>query len=160
MVTKSWKKVGDTYYLFLNQEVVGSLHIHDYSHQVCEIKIKDKKYILTKTGRWLTGFKITDESENEIGFANAEKWYANNLGLSLNNETYKIEVRNNPLVEWYIIDSSGFEIASCGMKATNSKIEVELNAKNTNLMLEFILWYLFLPIALENFASDIPFTQP
>lgn len=160
MVLKSWKKIGDSYYFFLNHKVIGSLQIATNSTaQVCKAKINEDEYTFVKTGFWLNAFEIKDQDQNVIAFAKSEKWYANTLLLKLNNEDFKIKVRNNPLVEWFIIDANETEVASCGLKSEHKKIEVQLSATNTNLMLEFILWYLFLPVVVENFTSEISFLE-
>jgi len=140
---------------------MGSLQItsNSSSNQGCKVKVNEEEYTFAKTGFWLNGFEIKDQNQKSIGLAKNEKWYANNLSLKLNDKDFKIKVSNNPLVEWFITDANDVEIASCGLKTVDGKLAVQLGATNTNLILDFILWYLFLPVAMENFTTEISFLE-
>ncbi|CAN5748463.1 hypothetical protein BH10BAC3_BH10BAC3_40940 [soil metagenome] len=80
-----------------------------------------------------------------------EKWYANSSILEYNGRRYQLMVRNNPLAEWAIREND-HDLLAYRIYAGNGKVGVKITSSNNNqdYLLDFLLWYLFVPIATEN----------
>jgi hypothetical protein len=65
--------------------------------------------------------------------------------------------RNNPLSEWTIqLDEK--DILAYGLNAEkNAKVNMKVSSSDTEdiFLLDFLLFYLFLPIAIENMGNDM-----
>ena len=62
------------------------------------------------------------------------------------------------MAEYVIFDAKN-EILSYGLDTQNGKASVRINSNSeeSELLFDFLLWYLFLPIANENMGDDFGF---
>lgn len=149
---KSWIKTENNSYQFsVDDHIIGNLSIAVNSMERTGIvTIDGQKFIIKMTGIWKNSFEITDKNEKQIAKAYYEKWYANSLILEYKNQQLKLVIRNNPLAEWAVLNGDQ-TILSYGLTAENGKAGVKIsNSHQTDYLLDFLLWYLFVPIATEN----------
>lgn len=157
---KIWKTVDQRLYSFeLNSKLIGTVEVV-YSHfdRKALFTIENKVYTLNYNGFWKSNFVITDEKENVILTSRVEKWYASTTILEYKGKQLELKIRNNPLAEYVIFDGD-YEILAYALSTENRKATVRINtntSENDNL-LDFLLWYIFLPIAQENIGDNFTF---
>lgn len=63
------------------------------------------------------------------------------------------------MAEWAILDENGKELIAYGLNAHEGKITVKITSVADDLepLFDFILWYLFVPIASENMGDNFLF---
>jgi hypothetical protein len=69
-----------------------------------------------------------------------------------------LKIRNNPLAEFVIFDGES-ELVSYGLGTNLGKVLVKINTapNQTDYLLDYLLWYSFLPIAQENIGENFTF---
>jgi hypothetical protein len=72
---------------------------------------------------------------------------------------YKLSVRNNPLAE-YVITEGNKEILAYGLQPDKGKVQVKITgtAGQADFIFDFLLWFLFAPIAIENIGDNPTFS--
>ncbi|ASU34966.1 hypothetical protein [Mucilaginibacter xinganensis] len=155
--TKTWKTTTPGQYLFtVNQTEIGRMTIEPGTiKRKAIIVIGGEKYQLLQTGFWKTSVGILDDKGNNIGKVYAEKWYADAMRLDLYRETYKLVFRNNPLAE-FAITQCDQDVLAYGLKtgSGNTSLKITSADPSANYLLDFILWYWFIPVAIENIISS------
>ena len=161
-MTKTWKKTNEGTYVFAvaNQEV-GTMEVSYASLErkaICHIK--DKDFIIKRIGFWKSTIEISNPAGEVIAKIYPEKWYANSWAFDYNEKKYKVTVRNNPLAEYAILDDSN-ELAAYGLTTENGKITVRITTSghSKDFLFDFLLWYLFVPIATENMGDSFAFSM-
>lgn len=121
-------------------------------------KLEGQSIEIKKTGFWKNNIELRDINGRAIGKVYAEKWYANSFVLEHKNKKYKLFARNNPLAEWVLQDASK-DILAYGLTTRGGKVCVSIKtaSEKSNYLFDFILWYMFLPIAMEQSADDLTF---
>lgn len=154
---KKWVKIGEgKFSLIVDDNLFGEMEISSKSMNSKAIcTIENEKFTIKRTGFWKNNVEILDNSGKEIARIYNEKWYVSSSILDYQNKKYKIVLRNNPLAELVILDQE-IELLAYGLKTDNKeiKMQISMNKKNTDMFLDFILWYLFAPILAEN-TDDI-----
>jgi hypothetical protein len=160
IMKKNWIKTGDTNYsLFVNDIEAGQLEVQINTIDSRAIaRIGDETYHLKRTGFWKTNIELTDASGRRVMHVFNKKWYANASILEYRGKEYQLLVRNNPLAEWAILDGEK-DILAYGLAADNGVINIKITAATTSddLLPDFLLWYLFAPIAQENTGGNFVF---
>lgn len=157
---RQWVKNADfNYALWINEKEVGKMEIQFNtiaSKAVCTIG--EKRFEIKRTGFWKSNLEITDNNETVIILKTyPEKWYANTSIIEFENKKYKLVIRNNPLAE-YAVTENDKDILAYGLNTENRELKVKISTSgNDNLIFDFLLWYLFLPIANENFGDTYSF---
>ena len=156
---KQWTKTSEFNYTFLvDEKETGKMEIHYNtiaSKAVCSIG--EKKFEITRTGFWKSNLQITNSSENVILKTYPEKWYANSWVIEFESKKYKLIIRNNPLAEYAIAENEK-DILAYGLDTEKKELRVRISTSgNTDFILDFLLWYLFVPIANENFGDTYLF---
>ncbi len=66
--------------------------------------------------------------------------------------------RNNPLAEWALQDNNG-DLLAYGLNTQDGKVNARITtaAIQPNYLFDFILWYLFAPILIEQSGDDLTF---
>jgi hypothetical protein len=159
-MTKGWNKTNEGNYSFsvANKEI-GNMEISYASldrKAICHIE--DNDFIIKRTGFWKSTIEISNLAGQTIAKIYPEKWYANTWTFDYNEKKYKVIVRNNPLAEYAILDNSN-ELAAYGLTTDNGKINVRITtpSNNSDFLFDFLLWYLFVPIATENMGDNFIF---
>lgn len=160
-MSKIWKKNQDNSFTFFNDdEQIGSIDFtFDNMNKAASFSIGSKHYSIHRKGFWSSVLLIRESNENEVAKLYAEKWFANNWVLEYESKRYQISVRNNPLAE-YVITSDEKEILAYGLQANGGNIEVRIKGSNgeNEFIFDFLLWYLFAPIAVENMGDNLMFS--
>lgn len=156
---KKWQKVSDTKYEFwVQNQVNGSLEI-DFSawSQKAIFNTPEGTFYLKTKGFWQNKIQIEDKNAVVVLEVLSEKWYANHWIILVDNRKYRLNIRNNPLAE-YVIASDKQELIAYGLDAKSgekiaTKITHSVEPKNIHFLFDYLLWYLFMPIAQENGAD-------
>lgn len=158
---KKWIKIEQgAYQLSIDDAIVAEMKI-DYNSLKgnAEISIGNETYLIKRTGFWKTGIEITNSAGKIILKVYNDKWYANSSVLEYSDKKYTLKVRNNPLVEWAIIDDDKKDLLAYGLSNENRINGVKITANNVEniLLFDCLLWYLFVPIAEENSSDSLLF---
>lgn len=151
---KQWTKIAELNYAFtIDGAEIGALNTADGT-----ATIGNEKYRISWRGFWKNRLEITDSVGAIIATAEPEKWYANTLVLKYNDHTYRLVIHNNPLAEWAILDGDKTVLAY-GLTTNKGKAAVNIKSQpgQTDYLLDFLLWYLFWPIAAENTGDTLLF---
>lgn len=154
---KKWIKVEDSIFaLSDNNQQIGTMQIaRGTTSRKATAIIQGQEFEIKKTGFWKSRIEITDRKGHIIAKVYSEKWYKNSSILEYKNTQYKLIVRNNPLAEWAIQENNQ-DLLSYGLTTQEGKVSVKISTTTVepNYLFDFILWYLFLPIATEQGADD------
>ncbi|MEC4004447.1 hypothetical protein OX283_007250 [Flavobacterium sp. SUN052] len=157
---KTWKTIKLGLYSFsVNDREIGTLEVvYNNFERKAIFKIEDKIYTLVYNGFWKSTYEIFDESNEVILKSSFEKWYATTTNLDYKGNEYKLKIRNNPLAEFVIFESEK-ELVSYGLSTNSGKVNVKITTaqNNTDYLLDYLLWYSFLPITQENIGDDFTF---
>lgn len=160
-MTKSWKKISDGNYVFTinNQELARFEIAMGTTERKAVATIGDASFLIKKTGFWKNNIEISSAQGDIVAKVYAKKWYANNLVLEYKHHEYELVIRNNPLAEWAIL-AQDTEILAYGLYPNNGKVEISIKSidEQVDVLLECLLWYLFLPIATENSGDTFLFS--
>ena len=156
---RQWVKKSDfNYTLWLDEREIGKMEIQFNtiaSKAICDI---DGRILeIKRAGFWKSNLEITDNKGTVILKTYPEKWYANSWVIEFENQNYKLLIRNNPLAE-YVITENDKNILAYGLDSENRELKVRIaTSENSNVIFDFLLWYLFLPVANENFGNTYAF---
>lgn len=154
-----WIKQDDfTYHFTHNGQKAGEMKINMNSlHTTANCLINESRFEIKRKGFWKTAIEITNEYGDVVLSASPEKWYASSHRIDYGNRNFKLIVRNNPLAE-FVLTENEKEILAYGLNTENKKLVVKISeAENGDVLLHYLLWYLFVPVANENFGSDYAF---
>ena len=158
--SKKWVKVDSSIFtLWDNNKEIGTMEIALGSFErEATAKINGRSIVIRKTGFWKSNLEITDSNKQIIAKVYSEKWYANYFIVEYDNKKYKLIVRNNPLAEW-ALQNNDEDLLAYGLDTQDSKpcIKITTSSVKPDYIFDFILWYLFLPIATEQSADDLTF---
>ena len=159
---KTWKKTNEgSYSLSADNNEIGIMNIsHDSLERKAACFFDDKELVIKRTGFWKSTIEISNKAGQVISKVHPEKWYANSWSFDYKGKKYTIIVRNNPLAEWAILHISE-EIAAYGLHTVNGKLNVKIttSSQGSDFLFDFLLWYLFLPIATENMDDSFTFVM-
>lgn len=159
-MTKNWKKTDKGTYVFnVNEQALGTMVLSDASLErkaLCQLE--GNAFLIKRTGFWKSSIELSNQNGDVIAKVYPEKWYASSWILEYKNKSYKVIARNNPLAE-YAIKDNAVEIAAYGLSTDKTEVNVRITAlkDNSDYIFDFLLWYLFLPIAMENIGDDLTF---
>ncbi len=157
---KEWKKISEGKYSFFKHEnEIGQLTIHTkFFQKSAEFEIDGYYYQLKHTGFWSNNIEISDSSGKVVLSTYKEKWYSNATTISFESRKLTLNIRNNPLAEYAILDGEN-EILSYGLKVHDKQVvtKIQTSLHHKSYLLDFYLWYLFAPIARENMGDDLLF---
>ncbi len=157
---RKWETTGEGKYAFFDSDKeIGSIEISRGTlERVAHAKIGNRELIIKKAGIWKSTIEITDINGATIAKAYPKKWYANTINLDYQGKSYTLKIRNNPLAEYVILENEK-EIISYGITAKDGKIGVKINSQQeeSDYLFDYLLWYLFVPIAHENMGDALLF---
>jgi hypothetical protein len=144
----------DDYTLLDDKKEIGNMVIKFWqtSHRaICTI---DGRVLnLKRAGRWKSTIGIYDSNDNTIIAAFPDKLYGNTYNIEYENKEYKLIIRNNPLMEYVIIEN-GIEILIYSLVQENEGLRFIVSTSNkSNYFLDFLLWFMFLPFMKANFPQ-------
>lgn len=161
-MTRKWDKLGESKYSFsVDNNKIGEMEIilnSIDSKATCQIR--NEKFIIKRTGFWKSSIEIMNSNEETVAKTYFEKWYANSSVLEYGDKKYKLIVHNNPLAEYSIIDGNKNLIAyGLNTDTDNGKVNVKITSESisADFLFDFLLWYLFVPIATENMGDSFTF---
>lgn len=117
-----------------------------------EVTAGDDVYAISRTGFWKSNIEIT--LNGRVIATTSGKWLSGKSVLQYRNSTFTIKLKNNPLAEWQIYGGEKL-IASYGLNAEGTKITTRITGDDTDFIFDYLLWFLYMPICLENNDSMI-----
>ena len=157
---KNWKKIGEGNYSFSKQEnKIGSLTIKsNLFERKATFEIENQVYNVKHIGFWKNNIEIVNAQGQVVLRTHTEKWYSNATVIDFEGKKLILKIRNNPLVEYAILDGET-EILSYGLDFNEGKAatRIQTDTNNHSYLLDFYLWYLFVPVAQENMGDDFTF---
>ena len=156
--SKKWIKTNELSYAFeVDGKPIGTLEI-SYTNfdRKALFLIHNQKFTLKYNGFWKSNFEIKDENDTVILKSFTEKWYANSTILEYKGIQFKLKIRNNPLAE-YVIFEDDKEILAYGLTTNSGKAIVRINSNTSDFLFDYLLWYVFVPIAQENMGDNFVF---
>lgn len=158
--SKKWKKNNSSSFtLWNNNKEIGTMEIALGTLERKAIaNFEGQSIVIRKTGFWKNNLEITDQNQQIIAKIYSEKWYASSLIVEYNNKKYKLVARNNPLAEWALLNNNE-DLLAYGLATQDRKPCVKITTADVKpeYIFDFILWYLFLPIATEQSGDDLTF---
>ncbi len=159
---KTWKKANGNHYTFYKlEEKIGAMTIEmSVFEKKASFLIGEEQFTVKHVGFWKSNIEIEDAKGNVVLKTYNEKWYANTSIVEFDNRKLKLIIRNNPLAEYAIVDGDK-EILAYGLDTNEGKAitRIQTSIHNKTYLLDFLLWYLFVPIAHENMGENITFTM-
>jgi hypothetical protein len=150
---RQWRTIAEGHYAFMQDETtLATMEIARAStERKAAVTIDKEHYTIEKVGFWKNRIEISDRSGKVIATCATEKWYANTMTLDYKGHNYTLRVRNNPLAEW-VIQAHNSDLLAYGLMIHEGNAAIKLTAAPTHhdLLLDCLLWYLFVPIATEN----------
>ena len=154
---KAWSKTNEGLYTCESHGVaVGSMRIeHATMDRKAQCKFGEKEFEFKRIGFWRSTVEIRSKDGALLGTLQPEKWYANTWILDYKGESFQLAVRNNPLAE-YVLSQNGKEVLAYGLDSKDAKLVVRISTTSAelDLLLDCLLWYYFVPIAMENFGDS------
>lgn len=158
--TKTWQKVSESKYIFwVGEKKIGELELlYSKWNRNALMNIEGQLYTFEQTGFWKNSWRILDYKGNVVLIAYNEKWFSRKTTLVYKNDTLQFIIRNNSLVEFAIVKGD-LELLSYGLKTHHGKVFTQITTAegNKDYLLDFILWFLFSPIAHENSGDNLVF---
>ena len=79
--------------------------------------------------------------------------------LEYGGKDYQLSVRHNPLAE-YVIKENENELIAYGLDTAGGNVQVKITdlQHQSDYMFDFLLWFLFAPVAVENMGDNLAFT--
>ncbi len=159
-IEKKWVKTGtSTFSLWYNNEPVGTMDMAVSNFEsTATATFGNETFTIKRTGFWKSDLVITGENGQVIATVFTKKWYASSLIVEYDNRNYQLFIRNNPLAEW-VLQEGDKEIIAYGLGIQDGKpcVRITTASVQQNFLFDFLLWYLFVPIATEQSADDFVF---
>jgi hypothetical protein len=158
----TWLRTQEHSFTFVNgNSIVGKMRLASNElHAVAILQIGVKEVIIRKRGFWKSSFDLIDQSGKTIGTISNSNWFGSSMNFDLYGRHFAIVIRNNPMVEWAILES-GKNVLAYGMAIdTNSgavSVLIKQYDNEIDPLLHFVLWYFFHPIAQEQLGSGFNF---
>ena len=157
-MNKQWNKTGEGRYNFLvNGEMVGNLNIATNTMDRRAVAtLGDHTYTIRHNGFWKNGLEIIDQHGKQLATAQPANWFSSTMALEFMGKKFNLRVRNNPLAEW-VVTHNGTDVLAYGLDTSQEKPAVRITSAGTenDYLLDFLLWYCFVPIAMENTTDDM-----
>jgi len=159
-MTKKWEKVAKNNYAFFKDDnKIGEIKLKPntlQSQAICQIE--GEEFIIKRTGFWKTTIEIFNAEREAVAKTYNEKWFANSSIFEYGEKKYKLMLHNNPNAEWVIKDGENTLLAYGLQKDKNQPcVKITGDVAQDNVLFDFLLWYLFLPIANQNMGDDMMF---
>ena len=159
-MNRHWIKNQDNSFTFFSGEnEIGNMNFRFSSaDKTISFNIGQKHFSIERKGFWGNILLVTDTEEQEILKVYPEKWYANHWMVNYDGKNYQLLVRNNPLAE-YVISDGKKQILAYGLKPNGGKVQAKITAAvdQSDFILDFLIWYLFAPVAQENIGDSLNF---
>ncbi|MDI9257258.1 hypothetical protein [Flavobacterium sedimenticola] len=150
---RNWKRVHpNTYFFWVGDKKIGELELHyAQSKNKAMANIEGQLYVIERKGFWKNRLEITNSKGETVLKGYPLKWFSDTMELNYQNTKLNLKVRNNPLAEYAITDATGDRIAY-GVKAQNGAVytQISTSENQADYLLDFLLWYLFHPVAQDN----------
>jgi hypothetical protein len=158
-MNRKWEKISENTYQFtLDHDNIGEMEIQINSIDTkATCHMNDTKFTIRRTGFWKNSIEISDNKDQIIAKAYSEKWYAHYLVLEFGDQKFKLILHNNPMAEYSILDERK-NILAYGLAVEDGSVHIRVTCEEIrDYLFDYLLWYLFVPIASENMGSDFRF---
>lgn len=153
---KNWNKTSyGSYNFMVDGAVRGSLNVTNHRKEA-EANIDGNRFRIKCKGFLKLFLEVIDEAGNTVLKITQDSWLASRWEMLYNFKRYRLVLRNFPLAQ-YVVTENGKEILSYGLKTQKYKpylhIESEINERE--ILLDFVLWFLYSPIVQESSGDDL-----
>ena len=152
---KNWNKTSYGSYNFtLNGEQKGTMNVIRTAG-LAEAEINGSRFTIKSRGFLKLFLEVLDESGQTVLKLTQDSWLASRWELLYNFKRYKLVLRNFPLSQ-YVISENGKEILSYGLKTYKFRpyLHIESETNERDLLLDFVLWFLYAPVVQENSPKE------
>lgn len=158
--TKKWTAIGTLKYAFsVAEQPIGTMEmIYKGWKAKAVFKIAESTLYLSHKGFWNSTIVIKDEHGSMVLETVAEKWYSGRSLIKYKNQTLQLKLTNNPMAG-YVISYFDKELLSYSLEIASGQLKIKTGPADANAdyLLDFVLWYLFSPIAQENMGDSFVF---
>lgn len=154
---KEWVKIEQgSYQLLVDEKPVGTMNfLGNGPGSGAKFESGSTTYFIKPEGFWKLRYKVTDQSGIELF---SIRQAAKEQSFTIPEGTYQLKLHNNPLAEWVISDGEDI-LLSYGFTITGSKVKIGIKTarQQHNYLFDFLLWYIFLPVAMEELGEEWTF---
>ena len=156
---RRWEKINDKIYnLFINDEKIGEMTI-DFKTLDTIFKTSTAEFKTQRSGFWKSNIEVYDKDGKTIAKTSTDKWYSHFSTLKYFEKKFRFEVRNNPMVEFAILDENETVLAyALSLENKQICINITSSVNNNDPVLDYLIWQSFHHIANENFGRNYIFT--
>ncbi|MBS1494706.1 MAG: hypothetical protein JST55_14420 [Bacteroidetes bacterium] len=154
---KNWNKTSYGSYSFsINGVERGSLNVTNHRKEA-EARIDGKNFKIKCRGFLKLFLEVLDDAGNTVLKITQDSWLASRWEMLHNFKRYRLVLRNFPLAQ-YVVTENGKEILSYGLKTQKFKpyLHIESETTERDLLMDFVLWFLYAPIVHESTATGLP----
>lgn len=152
---KNWNKTTHSNYSFtIDGEQKGTMNIIRTAG-LAEAEINGKSFTIKSRGFLKLFLEVVDEAGQTVLKLTQDSWLASRWDVIYNFKRYRLVLRNFPLAQ-YVVSDNGKEILSYGLKTQKYKpyLHIESETSERDLILDFVLWFLYAPVVQENSNDD------
>ena len=161
-MSKQWFRRDDRIFEFsVDGVVVGMMEIaHGQSNSRAICSIGDLEFTIKPTSSFTTSIDIAETGGEPVAIVRTEHWYSDHSILEFEGKKYTLRLHNDPLATWSLFLNDK-KVLSYGLQLSNGKLSVDIKGlgQPNSPILDFLLWYLFLPIAIENMGQLLEFND-
>lgn len=158
-LNRNWVSLPDSaFVLTLDEQSVGTLYINSLNNGQTTCILPEGTFFLSGRGFWNHHLEVTDQEGRVVLDASATNWFSNQMKFTYDNRFYILQVRNNPLAEWVILEGP-VALLTYGLGSDGQRPEVYIKVSDQEVpyLFDFLLWYLFWPVAQEQMAGEMVF---
>jgi len=153
---KNWNKTSHGNYSFtINGEERGRLNVIRTAGLATAV-IDGRGFTIKSRGFLKLFLEVTDEAGQTVLKLTQDSWLASRWELVYNFKRYKLVLNNFPLAQ-YVVSENGREILSYGLRTKKFRpyLHIESETSERDMLLDFVLWFLYAPVVQENSGDDM-----
>lgn len=151
----SWSRSDENAYNYTANGVTrGTLTITKTGREA-DALIDGKLYKISSKGLLKFFLNVTDENDRTLLKITQDNWFTSKWEISFNHKKYRLQMKNLPLACYKVYDGEK-EVLSYGLKTEKCKAvpDIKSNTAENELLLDFVVWFIFYPVLLENTDAD------
>jgi hypothetical protein len=161
-MNKQWFRRSERIFEFSTDGVViGTMEIvHGKSNSRAICAIGALEFTIKPTSALTTSIDIADIGGEPIAIVRTEHWYSDHSIMEFEGKKYILRLHNDPLATWSVFLNEK-KVLSYGLHSSSGKLSINIKGSEepNSPILDFVLWYLFLPIAMENVGQMLEFSD-
>jgi hypothetical protein len=155
-MTKQWRRREDRIFEFLvNGIAIGTMEIvHGNLKSKAICTLESLEFSIKPAGSLTTALDVAEIGGEPIAIVRTEHWYSDYSVLEFEGKQFILRLHNDPLATWSIF-SNDKPVLSYGLQSVKGRLTLRINTEEDqeSFIPDFLLWYLFVPIANENIGE-------